>query len=74
VRAERDLSDDLDALVRLYVRTVRQTDAIAVVLRAGEVRLEPVEVDDRSRRCDVERHPGRRAIAKTRSPLSTTGE
>ena len=53
-RAELELAPrDLDAPVRLDVRAVREPDPVAVVLPAGEVALEPVEVDDRGRRLDL---------------------
>ena len=57
---ERDLPPgDLDALVGLHVRPVRQTGPIAMVLPSCEVRLQPVQVDDQRRRKDVEGHAAR---------------
>ena len=51
--AELDLPlRDLDALVRLHVRPVAQADPVALSLPAGEIALEPVEIDDRGRRLD----------------------
>ena len=51
--AELDLPlRDLDALVRLHVRPVAQADPVALGLPAGEIALEPVEIDDRGRRLD----------------------
>ncbi len=71
-RAELDLAaGDLDALVGLDVRPVAEPELVAVPLPPREVLLQPVEVDDRRRRRDVElAHDGRRATASisTRIP------
>ena len=72
-RAERHLpARDLDGLVRLDVRTVREPDGVAVRLPAGEVVLEPVDVDDDGRRVDLDHDeaPESRATASisTRIP------
>ena len=70
--AELDLPPrDLDALVRLHVRAVGETDAVAVLLPAREVRLEPVEVDDRGRRRDVEAHAAAHA-GSSRAPVAAS--
>ena len=51
--AELDLSlRDRDALVGLDVRPVAQTEPVAFLLPAGEIALEPIEVDDGGRRLD----------------------
>jgi hypothetical protein len=68
--AEPDLLPrDLDALVRLHVRAVRKTALVAVRLPAREVLLEPVEVDDRGRRRDVESHA---AVSSSRAPVTAS--
>src|SRR4029077_9941287 len=67
--AELDLPPcDLDALVRLHVRAVGETDSVAVLLPAREIALEPVEIDDSRRRRAVEPRAGRftRAPAERR--------
>ena len=70
-RAERDLTArDLDGLVRLDVRAVREADGIAVPLPPLEVPVEAVEVDDDGRRVDLDHVAGIRATASisTRIP------
>ena len=67
VGTERDLTPgDLDTLVRLHVRAIRQPGPIAVVLPAREVRLQQVQVDDQGRREDVGGHAARQATSRRR--------
>ena len=54
-RAEGHLpARDLDGLVRLDVRAVREPDCVAVRLPPREVAIQPIDVDDEGRRVDLD--------------------
>ena len=54
-RAEGHLpARDLDGLVRLDVRAVREPDGVAVRLPPREVAIQPIDVDDEGRRVDLD--------------------